>query len=66
MRLLLIVFTSIFALSLTSQDTLTVMQYNLLYYGINTSWCTNSNNNINDKDEYLKKIINHVKPDIFS
>ncbi len=66
MRLLLILFSSIFTLSLTSQDTLTVLQYNLLYYGEITDWCENSNNNINDKDDYLKTIVNYVKPDIFA
>lgn len=49
-----------------AQDTLTVLQYNLLYYGENTDWCNSSNNNINDKDEYLKTIINYVQPDIFA
>jgi len=66
MRLLLILFTSIFTLSLTSQDTLTVLQYNLLYYGEITDWCDNSNNNINNKDDYLRTIVNYVKPDIFA
>ncbi len=66
MRLLLILFTSIFTLSLTSQDTLTVLQYNLLYYGEITDWCDNFNNNINDKDDYLRTIVNYVKPDIFA
>jgi hypothetical protein len=49
-----------------AQDTLTVMHYNLLYYGINTSFCTSQNNNVNLKDQYLSIIINHVKPDIFT
>ncbi len=51
---------------LFAQDTLTVLQYNLLNYGNITSYCTNSNNNITDKDEYLKKIISYIKPDIFT
>ncbi len=42
------------------------MHYNLLNYGYNTSWCTQSNNNIDDKTSYLKKIINYAKPDIFT
>lgn len=49
-----------------AQDTLKVMHYNLLYYGKNTSYCTSVNNAINAKNGYLKTIIKHVKPDIFS
>lgn len=49
-----------------AQDTIKVMQYNLLYYGWNTSWCTSTNNNITDKDGSLKKIISFVEPDIFT
>ena len=49
-----------------AQDTLTVLQYNLLWYGEETDWCDNTNNNINEKDAYLRTILNHTKPDIFS
>jgi len=49
-----------------AQDTITVMQYNLLYYGFNTSFCTSQNNNVDLKDQYLSTIINHVNPDVFS
>ena len=52
--------------NLNAQDTIKVMQYNLLYYGWNTGWCTSENNNISDKDGYLKKIVGYVKPDIFT
>lgn len=51
---------------LVSQDTLTVLQYNLLNYGNNTSYCTPGNNNINDKGGYIRTIIDYVKPDIFA
>jgi len=51
--------------SLVAQDTLTVLQYNLLNYGNNTDYCTQSNNNINDKDAYIRTIIDYVKPDMF-
>ena len=47
-------------------DTIRVMHYNLLYYDMNTSWCTSINNNVNDKDTYLKTITSHFKPDIFT
>ena len=56
----------IIAQTIVAQDTLTVLQYNLLNYGNYTSYCTQSNNNINEKDEYIKTIINYAKPDIFS
>jgi len=49
-----------------AQDTIKVMQYNLLYYGQTSSYCTTSNNNETAKDGYLKTIIKYVKPDIFT
>lgn len=63
-------FTFLFLLLLSSfsmaQDTLTVMQYNLLYYGEPTSFCTLDNNNIEQKDPYLRTILDVVQPDIFT
>lgn len=63
-------FTFLFLLLLSSfsmaQDTLTVMQYNLLYYGEPTSFCTLDNNNIEQKDPYLRTILDAVQPDIFT
>ena len=50
----------------SANDTIRVMQYNLLNYGNYTSYCTASNNNIDDKDESLISIINYAQPDIFS
>ena len=50
---------------LYAQDTFTYMQYNLLYYGSYTDWCTESNNNINDKADNLATIIAYASPDIF-
>jgi hypothetical protein len=52
--------------NLLADDTIKVMHYNLLYYGKYTDWCTSSNNNIDDKNEYLQTIIEYVKPDIFA
>jgi hypothetical protein len=52
-----------------AQDTLTVMQYNLLYYGNYNSGfadCYETNNNTQRKDECIRTIMNHVKPDIFT
>ena len=52
-----------------AQDTLTVMQYNLLYYGNYQSGfadCFETNNNPQRKDECIRTIVNYVKPDIFT
>jgi len=54
----------VFSLSIKAQDTLTVMTYNLLNFNNNTSYCTQSNNNVNDKINYLKVITSYVLPDI--
>ncbi|MBO4327792.1 MAG: T9SS type A sorting domain-containing protein [Bacteroidales bacterium] len=52
-----------------AQDTLTVMQYNLLYYGNYNSGfadCYETNNNTQRKDECIRTILNHVHPDILT
>ncbi len=51
-----------------SNDTLTVIHYNLLYYGnINPPPnCTNTNNNTQSKNGWLNTIITHVQPDLFT
>jgi len=54
-------FDNIFA-----QETIKVMQYNLLYYGKNVGYCNSSTNYIVEKNQNLKKIIQYVQPDIFS
>ncbi len=48
-----------------AQDTLTVMQYNLLYYG-NTSTCDEYDNNTQHKDECIRVILDEVKPNILT
>jgi len=62
----MIFITSIvfFNLGVKAQDTLTVMTYNLLNFNNYTSYCTQSNNNVNDKIGYLKTITAYVLPDI--
>ena len=55
-----------FYLQTQAQDTLTVMQYNMLNYGNYTSYCTTANNNHEDKDILLKTILDYVAPDIFT
>lgn len=52
------------SIGLSAQDTIRIMQYNLLMYGDNFGGCTSSNNNVYDKNEYLKTIVNYVEPDI--
>lgn len=42
------------------------MHYNLLYYGETTTSCTANNNSVNNKDTYLKRIVNHVQPDVLT
>lgn len=59
----------VFPLFAKGQDTLTVMQYNLLEYGnYNSGWasCFETNNNTQTKDECIRTILNYVKPDIFT
>lgn len=58
-------------LSLTAwpQDTLTVLQYNLLEYGNYQSGfadCYETNNNTQRKDECIRTVLDYVKPDIFT
>ncbi|HOY30338.1 MAG TPA: T9SS type A sorting domain-containing protein [Bacteroidales bacterium] len=48
------------------QDTIRIMQYNLMYYGQTTTYCTVANNPMATKDVSLKKIVRYVKPDIFT
>lgn len=56
-----------FHLSASAQtETLKVMQYNLLNYGNNTSYCTQSNNNINDKNGYIRTILTAYYPDVLT
>jgi len=64
-KTLILVFSTL-ALSLFSQDTLQVMQYNLLNYGNYWNDCTTSSNNVNTKNIHLKTIIKYVQPDIFT
>ena len=66
---LLIVCLALSALAAKAQDTLTVMQYNLLYYGNYNSVfadCYETNNNTQRKDECIRTILDYVKPDIFT
>jgi hypothetical protein len=52
------------AVSSFAQDTVTVMTYNLMNFGNNTSYCTTDNNNLSLKRDYLKTISHYVMPDL--
>lgn len=57
------------SLTLSAQDSLTVMQYNLLQYGnYNSGYadCYETNNNTQHKDECIRTILDYVKPDILT
>ncbi len=47
-----------------SQTTFKVMQFNLLNYGNYNTYCTSSNNNVDNKNGYMKTIISYLEPDI--
>ena len=64
--ILLFLASLLLILSLKAQETIKIMQYNLLNYNNYTDDCTQSNNNVSNKDEYIKTIFNHVLPDIFT
>lgn len=66
MRTITIILFSISLNFCFSQDIVKVMQYNLLNYDNNTSYCTSSNNSLTVKNASLKTIIDNTLPDIFS
>ncbi|HOI86779.1 MAG TPA: hypothetical protein PLV51_02855 [Lentimicrobium sp.] len=61
-----LLLTALIVLSLNAQDTLTIMHYNILNYGNYSSYCTSANNNHEVKDGYLRTIIAHTQPHIFT
>ena len=68
---ILLIILCIFGLVLPTQaqDTLTVMQYNLLEYGNYNSGfadCYETNNNTQRKDECIRILKDYVKPDIIT
>ncbi len=62
---ILLVIASLSA-ALGQPDTLKVMQYNLLNYGNYTGYCNTSNNNIDDKNGYIRTILTAYYPDILT
>ncbi|HXK91846.1 MAG TPA: hypothetical protein PLA75_07210, partial [Bacteroidales bacterium] len=63
-KIISIIVLSLLYYIVYSQDTIKVMTYNLLNYGNYTYYCTTSNNNVSNKNEYLKTIIDYTLPDI--
>lgn len=66
-RLFSLVLISVLSLNYiwAQQDTVKIMAYNLLNYrNYNTTFCTNSNNNVAAKEGYLTTIIADQNPDI--
>ena len=62
--LILLLFTICFGGH--SQETIRLMHYNLLNYGINTGGCNNSNNNVNDKNDNLLTIMDYLNPHVLT
>jgi len=69
MRLKLILLLTILSLSVSvfAQDTIRMMQYNLMYYTDNSgiSDCNSTTNNLATKDANVKTIFQYAKPDVF-
>ena len=68
-KIYLIIIIACTALFAQAQDIITVMQYNLLYYGnYNSGYadCFETNNNTQRKDECIRTLVDYVKPDIFT
>ncbi len=64
-EILFISFVLSLSLASIAQDTLKLMQYNLLYYGKNIYDCNSTNNNVDNKNVALQTIIEYAKPDLF-
>lgn len=65
MKYLVIVWALLpFLVQAQSPDTLKVMTYNLLYYGVNTSFCTTANNNVQTKNGHFQTILQHTQPHV--
>lgn len=60
---IILIFVSI---QVSSQDTLKVMHYNLLNFGVFTDYCTLNNNDPADKTEWLKVIVDYYLPDVMA
>lgn len=66
MKPLLLTLLMMLSLNSIANDTITIMQYNLLYYGMNNNWCNESNNNVEQKNHYIRTILETTEPDILT
>lgn len=68
-RFLFFFIFMLFFFGLKAQETITVLQYNLLEYGnYESGWahCDEVSNNTQVKDEGIRTVLNYVKPDILT
>lgn len=66
MKNLLLSLLILCSASISGQDTIRLMHYNLLNFGAVTESCTFENNNPDSKTIWLKTIIDHFLPDLFT
>lgn len=68
MKCKLLIFNLLLVSTLTfaSNDTITVMQYNLMHYDNIFDNCDTNSNNVNRKNAYLATIVRYVQPDILT
>ena len=65
-RILFILLCFPVALFAQNQEVATYVNYNLLNYRNETSYCTNSNNSPLAKEGYLKTIFSYIQPDLIA
>jgi hypothetical protein len=65
-RFLILLFLFLAIKAFPANDTISVMQYNLLHFGNFTSYCNLSNNDPEEKKVWLKTIFGHYLPDVLS
>ena len=66
MKKIILALVLFLSFELCGQDTMRIMHYNLLNYGNFTDYCTINNNNPDEKNIWLKIIIDYTLPDIFT
>lgn len=56
----------IISLVLNGQEQIKIMHYNLMNYDFHPDYCTEADNDENDKAQYIHSIVEHVSPDILT
>lgn len=64
MKNLFTIVAMLIVFNVSAQDSVKVMQYNLLNFGNFTDYCTINNNNPTRKTDWLKTIIDYYLPDV--